>query len=170
MNRHVLFGVVASFLLLSAPVRAGAGSGNAAAGFEKLKSIAGVWETKDHEGKPVTVTYQVVSGGSAVMETIQHDTGADMVTVYHLDGDRLMMTHYCALGNQPRMKAGRIPDGEVKEIRFSFTGATNMKKNDPHMHGMVISFVTEQHVHAVWSLYEKGRLKYDVAFELAPKP
>lgn len=147
----------------------GGHSGKAAAGLEKLKSLAGVWDTKDSDGKAVTVSYDVVSNGSAVMETIRHGDIPEMITMYYLDGDRLMMTHYCALGNQPRMKAS-VPSGDVNELRFSFVDGTNMKKSDPHMHKMVMQFVSDTHVHAVWTLYESGRLKYDVAFELARRP
>ncbi len=28
----------------------------------------------------------------------------NMITMFHRDGDRLLMTHYCGAGNQPRMK------------------------------------------------------------------
>jgi len=167
MKRSILFLLAMACLSVSSPSLAG--ERNAAAGLEKLKSLSGVWHAKDEDGRPVTVTYAVVSGGSAVMETIQHDQDADMVTIYHLDGERLMMTHYCALGNQPRMKAAAIPDGEVKDIRFSFVSGTNMKKNDPHMHGLTISFLDADHANATWSLYEKGRMKFAVVFEMVRK-
>ena len=29
----------------------------------------------------------------------------DMISMFNLDGDRVVLTHYCAAGNQPRMVA-----------------------------------------------------------------
>ena len=159
-------------VLVPVMVTAGYGSGGsskATAGLEKLKSLAGVWDAKDSEDNPVTIVYEVVSNGSAVMESIKHADTPDMITIYHVDGDRLMMTHYCAIGNQPRMKAS-VPAGDIKELRFSFVDGTNMKRSDMHMHNLVIQFLSDTHVHAVWTLYEKGRAKHDVAFELARRP
>jgi hypothetical protein len=174
MKRSHLLAVLLALVLIApsaAPAGYGGGknAGKAGAGLEKLKSLVGVWDTKDSDGQAVAVEYEVVSKGSAVMETIRHGDMPDMITMYHIDGDRLMMTHYCALGNQPRMKAS-VPAGDVKELRFSFVDGTNMKRTDPHMHNMVMQFLSDTHVHSVWSYYEEGRLKYEVAFELARRP
>ena len=77
---------------------------DAAAAFARLKSLAGEWEGNTEKGK-VRLSYEVISGGNAVAE---HESGGEMpamLTVYHLDGNRLLLTHYCAAGNQPRMEA-----------------------------------------------------------------
>src|SRR5439155_8435497 len=74
---------------------------------EKLKKLSGTWVATDKDGKPtseVVSVFRVTSAGSAVHETIFPGTDHEMVSVYHLDGKDLVMTHYCALGNQPRMK------------------------------------------------------------------
>lgn len=55
-----------------------------------------------------------------------------MVTVYHMDGNALVLTHYCAARNQPRMKAVAITP---ERIDFDFTGGTNINPaKDAHMH------------------------------------
>ena len=63
-----------------------------------------------------------------------------MVSVYHLDGKELRMTHYCAAGNQPRVKldlAKSTPD----ELIFVFDGGTNLDpEKDMHIHGVRIKF------------------------------
>ena len=60
----------------------------------------------------------------------------DMITMFNLDGDRLLMTHYCACGNQPRMVASASPDG--KTITFDFLDATNLATPDAgHMNRLV---------------------------------
>ena len=163
--------VLALFVMAPMVVLAGygsSGSNHVNAGFEKLKSLAGTWETKAPDGTSSTVTYAVVSNGSVVMETISHTAEANMVTMYTLDGDRILMTHYCGIGNQPRMRA-TVPSGEVNELKFKFVDGGNMKKNDMHMHALHMKFIDDSHLEATWSLYDKGKLKDDHAFSLTKK-
>ena len=173
MKKSVLLVVSFALCIHTASIAlAGYGSekapSKANAGLEKLKSLAGTWETKGPDGSAATVTYQVVSNGSVVMETISHSAEANMVTMYTVDGDRLMMTHYCGIGNQPRMRAS-VPSGDIKELKFNFVDGANMKKNDMHMHALDMKFVDDTHVEATWSLYDKGKLKDDHAFSLVKK-
>src|SRR5262249_52353531 len=136
---------------------------DAAVAFAKLKSLAGTWDTTSPEGEPTTVTYKVVSNGSAVMETISHKSEADMISVYTLDGDHIMMTHYCGIGNQPRMRAN-VSSSDVKELKFNFVDGMNMKKTDMHMHALDMKFIDDTHVENTWSLYNKGKLENDHKF------
>ena len=41
-----------------------------------------------------------------------------MISMIHLDRDRLLLTHYCPAGDQPPMKASVSP--ECKTIMFDF--------------------------------------------------
>src|SRR5262245_39718357 len=75
---------------------------------ERLKKLAGTWVAADKDGKPtdqVVSVVRVTAAGSAVHETLFPGQPHEMISVYHLDGKDLLMTHYCSLGNQPRMKA-----------------------------------------------------------------
>src|SRR5438046_4656323 len=75
---------------------------------ERLKKLAGTWVAADKDGKPtdqVVSVIKVTAGGSAVQETLFPGQPQEMVSIYHKDGADLVMTHYCMLGNQPRMKA-----------------------------------------------------------------
>src|SRR6478736_10069180 len=77
-------------------------------GLERLKKMVGTWVEADKDGKPtdkVVSVVKVTAGGSAVHETHFPGQPMEMVSVYHLDKGDLVMTHYCVLGNQPRMKA-----------------------------------------------------------------
>jgi hypothetical protein len=59
--------------------------GQANAAFGRLKGMAGEWQAVDAHGKRATLNYQIVSGGSAVMERFSSEAlppGNDMVTVY----------------------------------------------------------------------------------------
>ena len=128
----------------------------AAAGFEKIKSLVGEWEGEGPYG-PVKVSYQIVSGGSALMETFLPANEPSMITMYHLDNGRLMMTHYCSAGNQPRMQA-QPPTGEIKSINFTFIDATNLAKlPGSRMQSLTVTFVDEDHFSQVWTWRENGK-------------
>lgn len=123
---------------------AAAGTGVDAA-WERLRSLAGEWEGTLGARK-AGVTYTIVSGGSVVMEAMKMPAPEpDMVTMYHRDGSGLVATHYCSLGNQPRMRATEAPpDG--KTIRFRFADITNLSKPGvPHIRHLTVTFQDADH-------------------------
>ena len=126
-------------------------------GFEKLITLVGEWEAKGPDGKDVTISYELMSGGTSLMEILSESEDKNMVTIYHSDGDDLMMTHYCSMGNQPRMRA-KVPGGDVREITFSFEDVTNLA--DPsagHMHGLVVTFKDKNHFTQEWTMRKEGK-------------
>src|SRR5262245_8671047 len=128
-------------------------------GLEKLKKRAGTWVEADKDGKPtdkVVSVVKVTAGGSAVHETLFPGTPMEMVSVYHLDGAELVMTHYCMLGNQPRMKAD--PKSPANQLRFQFAGGTNLDPaKDKHMHDGTITFLDDDHIEWSGSAWENGK-------------
>src|SRR4051794_18765367 len=76
-----------------------------AALIDRVKSLAGTWEMVRHDGTKDTVVYQVSSNGSAVREVMFPGSKQEMTNMYTMDGSDLLMTHYCAMGNQPHMRA-----------------------------------------------------------------
>jgi len=143
------------------------GGGKGAPGFDKLKSLVGVWEGKDKEGNPVTVSYKLVSAGTSLMETMDMaEHKESMVTMYHVDGDKLMLTHYCSVGNQPRMRAERIGDKD-SNIAFSFIDGTNISSAaDARMHKLVLTFVDNDHLTHEWTMRKDGKDTPPVTFQL----
>jgi len=132
--------------------------------FNKLKSLEGSWSGKTSEGQPVEVTYQVTSGGSAVMSEIKGH-GEDMITMFHMDGDRLLMTHYCGAGNQPRMAATASNDG--KSITFNYIDATNLLPSQPgHMEQHIVKFTDANHYTEVWEFAANNGSKKQEVFDL----
>jgi hypothetical protein len=124
--------------------------------FDHIKSLAGNWEGTAPNGKPAHINYKVVSGGTAVMESITEGPGNQMVTLYYLDGDYLMMTHYCTAGNQPRMRADATSSPST--IKFTFVDATNLSGPDAgHMHAHSIIWKDADHVTQHWTWREKGQ-------------
>lgn len=136
-------------------------------GLEKLKQLAGEWvETKEPAqaepgGKPkIAAIYKVTAAGSVVHEMLFPGTQHEMVTMYHLDGPNLVLTHYCALGNQPRMKAE--PSADANKLVFKFAGGTNLDPaKDAHMHDLTLTFIDADHIRAEWTRFEDGK-KVDV--------
>ncbi|HEU4767070.1 MAG TPA: hypothetical protein VFS77_06835 [Pyrinomonadaceae bacterium] len=141
------------------------------AAFEKLKSLVGEWEARDgvsYGGKPIRINYKIVSQGSGVMETYTQ-VGSDlieMVTVYHLDGDKLVATHFCAVNNQVRLRAEPAVEG-VKELRLSYVDASNLSvSNKEVMKDLVITFQDKDHFTQAWTwrmTNDKGKTKDDKA-------
>jgi len=121
--------------------------------FTTIKSLPGTWEGNTAMG-PVKVTFKTTSGGSAVMSEILGKE--DMITMFNLDGSRLVMTHYCAAGNEPRMQASVSADGKV--ITFSFVDAMNLTTPDAaHMHKMVLTLVDDNHHTEEWTFTDHGK-------------
>jgi hypothetical protein len=123
--------------------------------FAQLKSLTGSWQGKNSLGEPVKVSYRPTAGGSALLSEITgHDE--DMVTMFHVDGSRLLMTHYCAAGNQPRMVATISPDG--KTVSFNFLDATNLDSpQSGHMHHVVFTMVDANHHNEEWDFLQDGK-------------
>ncbi len=130
-------------------------------GFEKLKTLVGEWEGKAADGSPKTVSYQLMSGGTALMETLKHADEPAMVTIYTADGDRVALTHYCTANNQPRMQSAPI-SASREEIDFSFIDATNLASPDtPHIHHLLVTFGDDDHFTQQWAWREKGKDEID---------
>jgi hypothetical protein len=156
---------VGGLVVLALAVGAGADDSKAAKapathpGLERLKKLAGEWVAADADGKPtsqVVSAFKVTAAGSAVQETIFPGTGHEMVTLYHLDGPDLVLTHYCALGNQPHLKAD--PKAPADQLRFLFAGGSNMNADkDMHMHEGSITFIDDDHILSSWQAYKDGK-------------
>jgi hypothetical protein len=142
------------------------------ASVEPFKQLVGEWVGKEvkgpHAGMDISVSYKVTSGGSAVVETIFPGSEHEMVTVIHPDGDSLLLTHYCMLGNQPQMRApAKITDGK---IAFKFVKATNLHSDkDPHMHDATYTFIDKDSLKTEWTLYGDGKPAGQAEFELKRK-
>ena len=127
--------------------------------FDSIKSLAGNWEGKSSMGDPVEVSFRSTAAGSAIMSEIRSQMNGkseDMVTMFHMDGDRLLLTHYCEAGNQPRMQASTSADG--KTITFNFVDATNLASPDaPHMRSVVFTFLDPTHHTEEWHFQLPGK-------------
>ena len=122
--------------------------------FEQLKSLEGRWAGTSINGQPVEVDYRVTSSGSAMMSEMKGKE--DMISMFNLDGDRVLLTHYCAMGNQPRMVATSSPDG--KTLTFNFLDATNLATPDAgHMARVILSMTDADHHTEEWIFSDQGK-------------
>jgi hypothetical protein len=130
--------------------------------FDQIRTLAGSWEghvttippKSDIEGKPVQVSLRVTSMGNAVVHEM---TGAgrpdDPITMLYLDGDRLLLTHYCDAGNRPRMTGKMSPDGKTVEFTFlDLAGGTQYG----HMDHAVFTAIDANHHTEDWTYMEPG--------------
>jgi len=126
--------------------------------FEKIKQLAGTWRGKSlMQGKEqdITITYTVTSAGSAVVARHFPGTPNEMVSVYHDNGGKLSMTHYCALKNQPIMG---LKNATAKTIELEYTNGINIDEDkDAHMRSMSITFVDDNRIVEQWSMYKEGK-------------
>jgi hypothetical protein len=133
---------------------------------DTFKSMAGTWVGKTAKGEPVEITYQVMAGGTSVMAD-QHMADEAMTSMFYVNGDRLLMTHFCPSNNQPRMQATISPDN--KTVSFDFLDATNLASPQTgHMHKAVYIFVDPDHYSEEWT-WKQGDKNSRMHFDLQRK-
>ena len=154
--KPVLIAIALLFVLATSAAFAASGAQKS---FEEIKSLDGSWEGKTPDGQTVEVAYRVTSNGSALMSEIKGKE--NMISMFNLDGDRVLLTHYCAAGNQPRMVASASPDG--KTITFDFLDATNLATPDAgRMTRMVLSMPDANHHTEEWIFTDHGKQEKEV--------
>jgi hypothetical protein len=122
---------------------------------DRFKAMAGAWEGKSPAGEANEVAYQRMADGTAVMGEIHNGSG-DMTSMFYVDGGRLLMTHFCPSGNQPRMTATISPD--LKMVSFDFLDATNLSAPTAgHMHRAVYLFSDDDHYSEEWTWKQEGK-------------
>lgn len=133
--------------------------------FEYLKKLAGTWEMKGPNGETMKVVFKVTGAGSSLIETQFPGEPHEMVSVYHMDGNDLLMTHYCAAGNQPTLKYKPGKDANV--LFFDFLRGSNMKPTDMHIHSAKYFLSAKaDEVRSDWIGWSNGKYADTTSFEL----
>ncbi|PYS71632.1 MAG: hypothetical protein DMF73_10360 [Acidobacteria bacterium] len=86
--------------------------------FDRLAALKGEWKGQT-DGVDTTLMYTLTANGSALMEQCRPDKGREMITMFTVDGDHLIATHYCSARNQPQMATAAITDAQKLARRFS---------------------------------------------------
>jgi hypothetical protein len=126
---------------------------DASKSFRQLAGLEGNWSGKGSEGQPINVSFRMTAGGSALMSEIHGEGHENMITMFHMDGDRLLMTHYCGAGNQPRMK---VISADAKSVSFEFVDGTNIKPGDGHMQRATFTQLDATHHSEEWVFLDHG--------------
>ena len=136
--------------------------------FDRLKGLVGDWQAETPMGK-IHLKYELISGGNVLLERLDAPSVHDkpMITAYYVEDDKLELTHYCQLGNQPHMVARQINLG-TGEIDFDFAGAANLASADAqHMHSAKVRLIDADHFNSDWTLFENAKAKTTVAAQYA---
>jgi len=126
--------------------------------FDKLKALSGVWEGKlttdmpipaSVQNGPMHITLRTTSRGNALLhEMTSAGSPDDPITMFYLDEDRLLLTHYCDAGNRPRLEAKTSPDGKTVDFDFVDVAGSNQHQ---HMHQAKFTFIDANHHTEDWT-------------------
>jgi hypothetical protein len=139
--------------------------------FEKLKSLAGTYVGQlrmdnpgdEMDGRLGQFTLRVTSRGNALVHELSLSGIPDHpVTVFYLEGDRLVATHYCDAGNRPRLVGALSPDG--KKIEFEFLDLSGGDEYG-HMHRIAFTFGDENNHTEEWT-FKMPQGEFHGRFEL----
>lgn len=124
----------------------------------RIAGLAGEWRsevagTEAEEGAVFTVS----SGGSVVREIMFPGQDHEMTNIYHMDGERLVVTHYCAAGNQPRMIATTPRETEEGTVYdFQFDSVSNLRPEHDHFMGkMTLTILRDGTLRQDWQSYDR---------------
>jgi hypothetical protein len=124
--------------------------------FAQMKSLVGEWKAVQ-DGVPVTETYKLTANGTTLMAETRSANEPAMITMFTVDGDRLIATHYCIAGNQPQMIAN-APDDLHKGVAFKLDRVTGLKTPDDwHNTGITMSLDDPNHMTQTWTYLYKGK-------------
>ena len=88
--------------------------------FDKMKSLAGTWQGTIMN-IPINVTIRLASSGTAILHEATTDGGKPPnheITMFYVEGDRLLATHYCDGGNRARFEGKLSADETAAEFNF----------------------------------------------------
>ncbi|MEE2776659.1 MAG: hypothetical protein VYE73_07840 [Acidobacteriota bacterium] len=123
-----------------------------------FRSLAGDWDAdspdRQHGSYPAA-NFRVVAAGSTVIETVLQGQENEMESVFHIDGDNLLLTHYCALQNAPVLRFE--PTEEPGLVKFVFHGGTNFDPAvDAHFHAGTFKVIDADTVESTFIVHAGG--------------
>ncbi len=164
----VLFG-----LTLACAANAGAadqGTANlyqGSADFERVKALVGVWKGTAAVGngaEEVTVEFTMTAGGRNIVERIFPGTSRELLNVYHDQAKKLVLTHYGALPNRPRLGLKQSDGAEMKFVLSNDPLVDPIR--DTHMHSMRLTFTDGDNIVEEWVVFKRGKSSEVSTFKL----
>jgi len=144
MKQNIVFGSVGVIALLVAAAALASDKRKSEEAFDRLASLQGEWKG-EIDGVKAILIYMLTADGSALMEQFRPEKGPEMITMFTVDGDHLIATHYCAAKNQPQMVTATITDVQ-KPLAFSLVRVTGMKSPDD-WHNTSLTVIQEDNDH-----------------------
>jgi hypothetical protein len=156
MKRPLLLGSVTITALLLAAGPLPADKTKSEEAFDRLATLKGEWRG-EQEGVKISLIYTLTANGSALMEEFRPESGAVMITMFTVDGDHLIATHYCSAKNQPQMMTSAITDVQ-KPLAFSLARITGLKSPDEwHNTGLTMTQEDNDHLTQEWTYQSKEK-------------
>jgi len=156
MKRNVVCGSIGMALIIAASAAFAAEKTKSEEAFDRLSSLQGEWKGQI-DGVNTTLIYTLTANGSALMEQCRPEKGSEMITIFTIDGDHLIATHYCSAKNQPQMATPAITDAQ-KPLAFSFVRVTGLKSPDAfHNTGLTVVQEGNDHLTQEWLYESKGK-------------
>jgi hypothetical protein len=155
MKRAFLFGVLGVMVLIGRAVAPAAEKTKSEEAFGRLATLVGEWKA-EISGVEVKLIYTLTADGSALMEEFRPKQGPVMITMFTVDQDHLIATHYCSAKNQPQMETAAIADAQ-KPLKFSLVRVTGLKTPDDwHNTGLTMIQEDSTHLTQEWTYLYKG--------------
>ncbi|MFG0243039.1 MAG: hypothetical protein ACF8R9_09655 [Phycisphaerales bacterium JB054] len=157
----------------STPTRTAVAADHEAAMLGPVAALAGEWTGNDPaSGEDYTIEFNPTANNSAVREIMFPGTQWEMTNLYHMDGNDLVITHYCAAGNQPRMvtsKAKQTAEGTV--YHFDLESVSNLRpEHDHYMGNMTLIILNDGTLREEWRSYQRdGSLTEPTTFVMTRK-
>ena len=150
MKRMAVLGIIGVGLFVAASTAFAADKTKSEEAFDRLATLKGEW-SGEQEGVKVSVIYTLTANDSALMEEFRPEKGAVMITMFTVDGDHLIATHYCSAKNQPQMITSAVTDGQ-KPLAFSLARVTGLKSPDDwHNTGLTVIQEDNDHLTQEWT-------------------
>jgi hypothetical protein len=136
---------------------------DASSAFDFIKTLGGEWvragdDEHAHGSTSKGTIFRVTAAGSSVLETIFPGQDSEMLTIYHMDGDKLLLTHYCALQNAPILRFEK--SDKPGEIKFVFHGGTNFDPaSDMHVHEGVMRIKDANTIESTFVAFSDGKAR-----------
>jgi hypothetical protein len=108
----------------------------AQAAFDRLKALTGTWRPADKPNSPLRIRFSLTAGGTVLVESWERAGQPHSLTLYHRDGARLIATHYCPQGNQPRLALSTSDPAHPARLRFAYRDATDLDAGESHLHDL----------------------------------
>ncbi|HQY87600.1 MAG TPA: hypothetical protein PK402_03005 [Tepidisphaeraceae bacterium] len=155
--------IIATIVLAFIGFRAIAGENEKASPLDPIKALAGKWEEQPTDGSPASVVeFKVTSAGGSVVETMFPGQPHEMVNVYTVDGESIIVTHYCASKNAPRM---RLTKNENGAMLFEFIDGANITPEKSYMGKLELIIGTDE-IEEKWTSITDGKEEGQMAFKM----